>query len=512
ITTKILWNDTNKFPFNVFLWQAPDGSQVLSYLGIRGYGSFPRPYIEDLEKFKEQNRLLTEQHVFDSGKDMAPLSNLFSEDYIKEIAYIYGEGDGGHGPTPKEVNSALALTSLKPWRHDTIFNYFQQLEKYRDKLPVWNDELYLEYHRGTYTSQAKIKELNRKSEALLLSAEKFSSLAKLFGSPYPQSDLDQAWKILLFNQFHDILPGSSISEVYVDAEKDFNVLQKIGQDVLSSALGNLSQIIDTRGRGQPLIVFNPLAWERKDMVRIEWGREPVTVINPEGKQIPSQVVTEDGKNYLIFPAELPSLGYSVFRILPTAAEYKNSLRISTGLLENEHLKVSVNRMGWLSSIYDKENGQEILAGEGNVLQAFQDKPERWDAWNIARDYERHPLKMPTPEIKIVEQGPVRCTLRIRRDFQSSKFVQEISLYQGMRLVELRLKADWQERQTMLKVAFPINVNSEKLIAEIPYGVYYRPTRPQSSMEKAKWEFPAQRWVDLSEDDYGVSLLNRSKYG
>jgi alpha-mannosidase len=512
VTTKILWNDTNKFPFNVFIWQAPDGSQVLSYLGIRGYGNFPRPYLEDLKKFKKQNRLLKEQVVFDAKKDEAQVDNLFTDDYVKEIAYIYGAGDGGHGPTPKEVNSALVLSSLKPWKHEKMSNYFQELEKYRDKLPIWNDELYLEYHRGTYTSQADIKKLNRESEVLLLSGEKFSSLAALLGHHYHKNDLERAWRILLFNQFHDILPGSSIPEVYVDAKEDYDVLKKVGNFVLKNALNNLAQHINTQGEGQAAIVFNPLSWERKDIAKIEWVKESVAVYNSAGEEISSQVVEEDGKYFLIFPAEVPSLGYAVFRILPRSKNYEGQLKADSTSLENEYLKITINQMGWLSSVYDKRNNRELLAGEGNVLQAFTDKPKDWDAWNIATDYEKYPLAMPSPEIRVIESGPVRCRLRITRDFQNSTFIQDISLYQGMPLVEMRLKADWQETQTLLKVSFPVNVKAEKLVAEIPYAVYSRPTNPQSPMEKAKWEFSAQRWVDLSADGYGVSLLNRSKYG
>jgi len=169
-------------------------------------------------------------------------------------------------------------------------------------------------------------------------------------------------------------------------------------------------------------------------------------------------------------------------------------------------------MGWLSTIYDKEHKKEVLAGEGNVLQAFKDEPTDWDAWNIATDYEKHLLKMSVPNIEIIEEGPVRCRLRISRDFQNSKLIQDVILYQGCRLIEMRLEADWQENQTLLKVSFPLNVETDKLITEVPYAVYSRPTTPQSPMEKAKWEFPALRWVDLSQNDYGVSLLNRSKYG
>jgi alpha-mannosidase len=512
ITTKILWNDTNKFPFNVFIWQAPDGSQLLSYLGIRGYGNFPAPYLEDLEKFKRQNRLLKDQVVFDAKKDETQADSLFTDDYIKEIAYIYGAGDGGHGPTPKEVNSALILSSLKPWKHEKISNYFQQLEKYRDKLPIWNDELYLEYHRGTYTSQADIKKLNRESEVLLLSGEKFSSLAALFGHHYHKHDLDRAWRMLLFNQFHDILPGSSIPEVYVDAKEDFDVLKKIGNFVLKDALNNLAQHINTEGEGQAAIVFNPLPWERKDIAKIEWVKESASVFNASGQEVHSQIVEEEGKYFLIFPAEVPSLGYAVFRILPGSKNYESQLKADATSMENEYLKISINQMGWLSSVFDKRNSRELIAGEGNVLQAFKDKPKDWDAWNIATDYEKYPLAMPSPEIQLIENGPARCRLRITRDFQSSRFVQDISLYEGIPLVEMRLKADWQETQTILKVSFPVNVKAENLVTEIPYAVYSRPTHPQAPMEKAKWEFPAQRWVDLSADGYGVSLLNRSKYG
>ncbi|MEW6457240.1 MAG: glycoside hydrolase family 38 C-terminal domain-containing protein [Acidobacteriota bacterium] len=514
LTTKITWNDTNNFPFNIFTWRAPDGSEVLAYLGIRGYGIFPKPYPEDIEKFKSQNRLMKEPQIF-SSKDMKfDKPELFTEDYVKEIAYLYGESDGGHGPTPKETAAAMELTSLEPWKHGKIIDFFKDLEKYRDKLPTWDDELYLEYHRGTFTSQADIKKLNRQSEVLALSLEKFSSISRFFEHEYPQGKINFLWEKILFNQFHDILPGSSIPEVYLDAKVDYRIIKRIGNELLNESLKNISKNINTEGKGQAVIIFNPLSWERKDIVRIEWpgASNSAGVIDSTGEEIPSQIVIENDKNYLIFFASVPSLGYSVYRILPEKSTSKTSLRVNKDSIENEFIRVNLEGEGWIKSIFDKENNREILKGKGNFLRAYRDKPKSFNAWNIDPKYRNYPYELPKGKIEIGERGPLRASLRVKRNFRNSRFVQEIRLYEGSKLIEMNLKADWKESETLLKLYFPINIETDALVTDIAYGIYKRPTNPESPMEKAKWEFPAHKWVDLSNDDYGVTFLNRSKYG
>lgn len=522
ITQKIGWNDSNVFPYRVFWWEGPDGSRILSY--------FPFDYVNQIT---DPYRLTDWMRQFEANSGFTKMMVLF------------GVGDHGGGPSlemMKRIDHLKTLDIYPKVEFGTAGNYITWL-KSRDlsKLPVWNSELYLEYHRGTFTTQSKTKKANRESEEILTNAEKFSTVATMFGRNYDNALLENAWREVMFNQFHDILPGSGIRENYIDAAKRYKIAEAIGTHELEGALSSIAKRINTvNAKGRPVVVYNPLSWERTDVVRVPI---PVNVAggcsiyDSNGKQVPSQIV-EKGlyeREIIFIASDVPSLGYRLYDLRNTKPHiYSTELKIDTTTLENQFYRVSIDRdSGWVRSIFDKKNGKEVLAGFGNRLQVLEDKPKQWDAWNIGLTGVEYPTKF--RKIKVVENGPVRVVLRVYRDlrkpgeigvyptdnFPTSFFKQDVILYDGIDRVDFRAKVDWWETHSMLKVAFPLNLRDSSATCEIPYGTIVRATIPKDSWDEAKWEVPAERWADMSDpirasassgNGFGVSLLNNSKYG
>jgi alpha-mannosidase len=379
-----------------------------------------------------------------------------------------------------------------------------------------------------------MKKYNRLSEITLTNAEKFSSLSNLlYNGKYRSNDLEEAWQGVMLNQFHDILPGSSIREVYIDAMKTYKHSLDIGNFVSNDALKNIAENINTSfvKDGKPVVVFNPLSWERNDVVQLELPEGDLNnydVYNSDGKEIPSQIVNEDTyKNKILFIADdVPSYGYKVYYL---KKESKPSLSenglASNNSIENEYFKITVDPdSGWIKSIYDKKNEKEILAGEGNRLQLLEDKPTAWDAWNIGWTGVEFPMTFRKIEVK--ENGPVRTVLSVYHDylkpgvvkdfptpnFPSSFFRQDIILYNGIDRIDFLTDVDWWEDKTMLKAEFPLMVEDTVATYEIPYGSITRSTKRDTKWNKARFEVSAIRWADVSNNGYGVSLLNNSKYG
>ncbi|MDZ7260851.1 MAG: alpha-mannosidase [candidate division KSB1 bacterium] len=516
ITQKISWNDTNVFPYHLFWWEAPDGSRILAYFPYSGYtaGLQYKELIADL-KLNEAN----------TGR--------------KEVLVLFGAGDHGGGPNREQLQRAefyRKATIFPNMVFSTAQDYLKRItQEELEQLPVWRDELYLEYHRGTYTTQAANKRNNRKSEILLTNAEKLASLAFTLGADYPQTTLTEAWWKVLFNQFHDILPGSSIGEVYRDAAEDYQYIRELGETVLDEALDFLAGKIDTKKgmKGQPLVVFNTLSWERDDLVSVKLDQQHLptpTVFDSEGNEVPSQVISEGLKKRLIFVAEkVPALGYRVYKIQPDNAKtWPTTLSITPEQLENEFYRISVDaETGNLTQIFDKKNNRQVLAPEaqGNLLQLLEDIPEQWDAWEILYTGRKWELNQ-ADRIQVLETGPVRAVLRVEKsflgeaktayypteNFPSSFFTQDIILYQGIPRIDFRTQVDWWEQHILLKVAFPLNVENRWATYEIPNTSIQRSTRRDNSWDKARHEVSAHFWADLSQADYGVSLLNESKYG
>ncbi|MGB8952045.1 MAG: glycoside hydrolase family 38 C-terminal domain-containing protein [Candidatus Aminicenantales bacterium] len=514
ITQKIGWNDTNIFPYRTFWWEGPDGSRILSY--------FPFDYVNTID---DPFLLADWLRQFEANTGYTKMMILF------------GVGDHGGGPSMEMLDRIERLKSLDIYpsiEYGTTAQYLDWIKKQDlSELPTWKDELYLEYHRGTYTTQAKNKAFNRTGEVLMTNAEKFSTLAMLLGAEPRNVQLEEAWRIVLFNQFHDILPGSSIREVYIDSAEEYQEALAMGHHELKRSLGHIARNINTSTitGGTPISVVNPLSWERTDVVKLKLpagDSSEYAVFDLEGKEIPSQVVpVKRNVREILFTAEgIPPLGYKTYVLkMQTPAAKNPSLRISPAELENEFFKVAVDPdSGWIKSIIDKRNGKEILSGPGNELQILEDRPAQWDAWNIGLTGKKFPSAFRT--IEIVETGPVRVVLRAYRDylkpgtkkdfptedFPSTFFTQDIILYGGADRIDFQTDVDWWEEHTMLKVAFPVTLNTTFATYEIPFGFIQRSTRTNTPVEKAQFETAALRWADLSEDGYGVSLLNNSKYG
>ena len=514
ITQKIGWNDTNVFPHRVFWWEGPDGSRILSY--------FPFDYVNTIDN---PYRLVDWQRQFEANTGLTKMMILF------------GIGNHGGGPSLEmlaRIDRLRTLDIFPTIEHGTTTKYLDWMKGQNlSNVPVWNDELYLEYHQGTYTTQAKMKEFNRTSEVLLTNAEKFGSIAATLGNSYATDEYEAAWRKLLFNQFHDILPGSSIREVYIDATETHVEAQAIGNHLLTDALRSIVQNVNTSSvtKGKPVVVFNPLSWSRTDIVNLSIpssGKDEFAVFESAGKEIPSQTIQRDRYNSeILFVAEsVPSIGYKTFELRkkkPSPAS--SSLKISSTTVENKSFKVTIDpESGWVRSIFDKRNGRELLSGYGNELQILEDKPSAWDAWNIGLTGVKFPSTFRRAEV--IENGPVRVVLRLHRDylkpgtkkdfptedFPSSFFTQDVILYDGIDRIDFRTDVDWWEDKTMLKVAFPLTVQDTVATYEIPFGTIRRSTQMRDSWDSAKVEVPAQRWADVSSGGYGVSLLNNSKYG
>lgn len=510
VTQKLHWNDTTHFPWDLFWWESPDGSKIITY--------FPHDYVNQIEPLK-------------MSRDLADFE---TRDHYPMMMHLFGIGDHGGGPTRSMMDEA------KPWADpNAIFPKieFGKAQPYLEqvgadvaagkvKLPTWDSELYLEFHRGVYTSQSETKKNNRHNETLLEESEKFSSLASLFGHEYPQAGFESAWKKLVFNEFHDILSGSGIHVVYVDATRDHEEVRRFGRDARRSALEELTAHANTEGAGVPVIVFNPLSWRRTDVVEaeVQFPRpvKDVEVLSAAGRQMLSEVTWTDAATNRLrvrFIAEgVPSIGYEVFHVVPVerAPRMASPLTAKGFTLENEFVRAAVDpKTGCMTSLVDKMHKLDLLAPNacGNLLQTFVDKPKQWDAWNIDPDYEDHKWDLTQPEeVKLVESGPVRAVIRVVKKFQHSTFTQDITMYPHVPRVDVRMSADWHEQHIMLKVAFPIAAQSDSATFEIPYGTIERPTTRNTPEEKAKFEVPALRWGDLSDAKQGMSLLNDSKYG
>ena len=498
------------FGYNNFWWESPDGSKILT---TRSAG----PYVQGIDA-----ELMKQEYDF---------QNLHNPS-LDTLIYIYGEGDHGGGLTEEMVQSGEAMNA-KPAGFKTKFtkaaDYFNDLEGKSAGFPVLNDEIYCEYFKGVYTTQANTKKNNRQNECLLLGTEIFSSIADLLNTPYPKENLLGIWKLMMFNQFHDILPGSAIKEVYADVDKDHEIIRTGLKNILNDSLKTISSSINTAGEGTPVIIFNPLSWDRMGLVKVplsELGiNEPVTIKDSSGIEIPSQVIEEDGKKLIFVAQNIPSLGYAEYRAIPSkdGSIPSTSLTATSSVLENELFKVEVDPLtGWIKTIFDKTASREVLdgKGKGNSLQLFKDDPPDYAAWSLDENIQKNKFSEPPVkgmEITVVEKGPVRSILRVKHIYKKSVFTQDIILYHKIQIIDFCTRVDWNQKYTCLKAAFPSSISNTFATYEIPYGFIDRKlsNAPGATERDAqKWEVNAQQWIDYTDGSgsYGLSLLNNSKYG
>jgi len=498
-TCKLHWQSTNPFPYHLFWWEGVDGSRVLAHIPrLAGYyNGFPRP-----------DQLMT------------AWENFHEKAVHDELLLPFGYGDGGGGPTSEMLEfaaRAVAFPGLPAARIGGEEEFFDRVIASGPDLPVWQGELYLETHRGTFTSQARTKQANRRSELLLREAEIWASLAQMAGLDADASPLRDAWKRVLLQQFHDILPGSSIGEVYKDAAADFAVAQDAAVRVRDDAA---RRIAESAGLTGDVVVFNPLSHDRTDpfSVILPAGDDaPFHFRNARGDRCPVQIVGNAGDTVevLVEPGAVPAFGAASFRREPGESSPDDAPNAAPNALENAFFRIELDREGRITRLWDKRVQREVIGPDspGNDWQIFQDGPEREAAWNVHDTFEkrRYPFDAPA-EIRLVETGPIRAAVRIERPFRSSYLRCDIRIYRNMPRIDFAMEVDWQERHAMLKVAFPVLVRSPHATFEIQFGALERPTHRNTSWEQQKFEVPAQRWADLSEDAYGVSLLNDCKYG
>lgn len=498
-TTKISWGQYTKPPYEAFHWEGIDGSSIPTVMML-AYGSVG------------------------TVKDIVDHYDYFNQkDKFDEVPYTTGWGDGGGGPTAElceRITRLNDMPGLPPCKFGSIAAYYENLAKVArlDDLPVFNDELYLEFHRGCQTSQARTKRNNRKCEFLLRDTELLCSLALLEGAPYNAKAIEKAWKLVLLNQFHDILPGSSVTEVYDVADQEYEQVYKVGGALKDEAICHLGQRINTMGEGSPVVVHNTLSWVRTDVARVEIDvpSGAIEVVGSDGEAVPHQQA-HDGA--LLFEASgVPPLGHAVYWVREGQTALRppvSGVSVSASRLENDLVRVKLDKWGRFTSVYDKIHGREVLEKgvKANVLQLFDDRPYKSNAWDIDFNFEEIMWEPEAPEaVEVLESGPVRGVLRVVRRNEQSIITQDIIIYGHTARIDFETHVEWQEKQTLLKVAFPVAVRSPYAAFDIQYGVIDRTTHVNRDVDKAQFEVPAHKWADISEGDYGVSLLNDSRYG
>lgn len=499
LTQKISWCQFNTFPYHSFWWKGLDGTRVLTHFPPADtYNAtvHPREMLHSTRNYNE--------------KDRSPLQ-----------AYVYGYGDGGGGATAEMLELARRYRNLEGSPRIepmTPRTFFERLEAESEDLPEWVGELYLELHRATLTTQARNKRFNRMCELLLRDAEYYGTQALLRGGSYPQQALHEAWRTVLLNQFHDIIPGSSITEVYEDSDRDYAEVVDAGTRARDAARGRVLRDIDTRGEGTPVVVFNTLGHERVETVSLADvqldRRRNWVAVDPDGHV---QTVQIGAAGEAVFHAHVPSFGHTVYHLQAGGAEDTPMLQADAQQMENEHLRVRFAADGSIRSLYDKHTRRETVPGgaRSNVFTLYEDKPCNWDAWDIDVFYRDKPLETGGTLVssELIECGPVRAVLRQRRTIGRSTIRQDIILSADARMLVFDTQIDWaDESHVLLKVGFPVDVMAERARFDIQFGSVERTTHSNTPRDLAQFEVAAHKWVDLAEGDYGVAVLNDCKYG
>ncbi|MEN3304166.1 MAG: alpha-mannosidase [Micromonosporaceae bacterium] len=456
LTQKLSWNDTDTLPHHTFWWEGIDGSRVFTHF----------PPVD------------TYNAIF-SGQELAHAVRNYAEKGRGTRSLMpFGHGDGGGGPTREMMERARRLRDLEGSPRVAVEHpdaFFDAARAEYPQAPVWSGELYLELHRGTFTTQARTKAGNRRSEHLLREAELWAATAAVHaGAAYPYQELDRLWKAVLLNQFHDILPGSSIAWVHREAEASYaRVREELEALIASATAGTEPSVFNAGPRPRSEVVPGP-------------GGAPVFVSVPALSAVPL-----------------------------VAADPPGSVQVTDRVLDNGIVRVELDGAGLFSSVRDLATGREALApgGRGNLLQLHPDLPNQWDAWDIGRHYRHVWTDITTVDsLAVVESGPLVGAVRVVRSFGASRITQTVSLRAGGARVDVDTEIDWHEREKILKVAFPLDVHADRTAAEIQFGHVYRPTHTNTSWDAARYEVYAHRWIHVAEPGYGAALLTDATYG
>ena len=483
-TQKIFWtyNGGDPFPYNIFNWVGIDGTKVLSYLH-NDYNSETSPKAI-AQRWRERVQ-----------KDSVHNARLVP----------FGWGDGGGGPTREHfeyLKRGKNLEGLPRCEIEVPGAYFSKLNT--SKLPSWVGELYFQAHRGTYTTQAKTKSGNRRSELGLREAELWgAAAAHLTRFSFPLKQADGLWKDVLLNQFHDIIPGSSIHRVYEEAEAAYaHVISKAG------TIADNARKALVKNDPAALTVFNSLSWKRDAIVELPAGFTRVET--DQGEALTTQ---ECGGKTCALVREVPACGWVSIRKSSQASVVTNSVKASRTSLENEFLKLTLNASGEITSLVDRETGEEFAAGPCNSFKLYKDVPGLFDAWDIDSMYKQQPVELDRKAtLKVVAQGPLCAAVEITRLIGSSKLSQKIILRSGSRRIDFKTTIDWKESHKLLKVNFPVTVHNEDALHDIQFGYVKRPTHATRPYDAGRFEVCNHKWTALVEESRSAAVLNDSKYG
>lgn len=498
MTTKLAWNQFNKIPFDTFEWKGIDGTKILTHLiTTLGVGQSTDEF------FTTYNGMLHPDAIMGGWK------RYQNKDINNDILISYGYGDGGGGPTREmlEISARMekGMKGIPKVRQEFARTYFDELKERvtgNKRLSVWEGELYFEYHRGTYTSMGRNKRSNRKSELMLMDLELLCVLARK-DLEYPVMELEEMWKTVLLNQFHDILPGSSIKQVYEVTKEEYSQLKEKAESMIQKRLESLT------AKGEGITIYNTLGFKRDDIVA--FGECKATALKDEWGFIYPVQQTKDGA--IVYIKNLPSKGYKTFEMVNEKVEIPFSFK--GNYLETPFYTIQFDESGLISSLFDKENEREIVQHDkkANLFCMYEDKPIYYDNWDIDIYYTEKSWEVTeVSRMEWTQVGAVRAVLEIERKVSQSLIKQEIIFYAKSRRIDFCTYVDWKEHQHLLKVHFPVDIHTDEATFDIQFGNVTRKVHTNTSWDQAKFESCGQKWMDLSEGHYGVSLLNDCKYG
>jgi alpha-mannosidase len=489
LTQKLSWNLFNKMPSHTFWWQGLDGSKVISH--------FPPAD--------------TYCSVMSIEEVLKTVNDFKNKDKSKRTLLLFGKGDGGGGPTRDMLERLLRIkdvNGLPKVEVRTPYEFFQDLKKESNAFPVWVGELYFELHQGTYTTQAKNKLNNRRSEFLLRDVEFLATIAMIEkNSPYPSEQLDKIWKLTLLNQFHDVLPGSSIGLVYIDSNQHYAEIQRVGQQLFAQSLSTLLDV-DSQAKEQTdseVIAVNCLSWPRTEVVELPENFKG----SQEGR---------NGRCLGIVHVGSMSVSTVTPQFVPSDTATIEQQHDGTLVLENVHLVAYFAPNGTLVSLIHKATQHEVIDPQlraGNRFVLFEDLPFFWDAWDVMiyHTEKRKDILGDTASVEIIEKGPLRVSFRVKYKIgDQSSIVQIISLDATLPLLVFDVTVHWYENRKFLKVEFPLNVHNTYATYSTQWGHVQRPTHQNTTWDMAKFEVCGHHWADLSEYGFGVALINDCKYG
>ena len=482
VTSKIAWNETNTMPVDRFMWEGIDGTEI--------YTNFITT--QDFRGMDPHRYTTYVGHL--NAAEIKGTWNRFSQkEYGNRTMTTYGFGDGGGGPTKSMLETqrrlskglpgmpVTVMTTLRDYLDKTKVDFDKACEKTK-RTPKWVGELYLEFHRGTYTSMAKVKRANRKAELGLSKTEALSYTDLFFGGDYDAEGIYNTWNKVLHNQFHDIIPGSSIKEVYEGTDKDYSEIEEYINSVSSEKLAKLADAISSE---EGLFIYNPSGFERRGEVMVK------------GKTVELKET-------------VPAFGWKVVKDVKTISE----VEVEELTAENKYYRLTLDTAGRIIELYDKTAARQVIkTGEkANELQAFEDYPRQYDNWEITDYYKEKMYLLDAPaDILPITDGS-RKGFKISRKYMDSHISQNLWLYSDCPRIDFETEIDWHQHHQILKAAFPLDIHTNTATYDIQFGHTARPTHANTSWDKAKFETCGHKWVDMSENGYGVALLNDCKYG